>query len=280
VSAQSIRQRLKKRSDELGLEFQQALQYYAIERFLYRLSMTEWADQMIVKGATMLRVWQGVITRPTRDIDFLSRLEDTGTQIQTVVSDCLNVNVPEDGLHFKHQNFEESISIGGRYPGIRVKIRGDLHGAQFVITIDVGVGDATEPGPAWVDYPVLLHGPAPRILTYSPETAIAEKFEAIVNLGLANSRLKDYYDIWILATTDSVSPSELVEAVRATFQRRGAAIPAQPPVGLTSDFANQATTRRMWNAFKMKLRKSDVDVPDTLIQVIEVINQLLLPVYK
>jgi len=280
VSAQSIRQRLKNCADELGLEFQQALQYYAIERFLYRLSITEWADQMIVKGATMLRAWHGMIVRPTRDIDFLSRLRESEATIQQVVSDCLNASVPDDGVRFEHPNYEEPISIGGIYPGIRIKIRGDLYGARFVVAIDVGIGDATVPVPEWAEYPVLLQDPAPRILTYSPETVIAEKFEAIVKLGLVNSRLKDYYDLWMLAKFDSMSPHRLFEAVRATFHRRRTAIPAQPPVGLTSDFANQVTTQRMWKAFVMKLRKSDVDVPDTLMQVIDVINKLLVPVYK
>jgi len=279
VSAQSIRQRLKNRADELGLEFQQALQYYAIERFLYRLSTTEWSDQMIVKGATMLRVWDGAIARPTRDIDFLSRLKNPEEMIKKVVADCISADVPDDGLRLELQDFDELIAVEGRYPGMSVKIRGDLSGARFVIKIDVGIGDATEPNPGWVEYPVLLDSPIPKILSYSPETAIAEKFEVIVNLGLVNSRLKDYFDIWMMSNSVHMSPQILIDAVQATFGRRGTEIPNRPPAGLTSEFSNQPSSQRMWKTFTDRLATSGIDAPEHLQDVIDSINQLLSPVY-
>lgn len=280
MSAQSIRQRLKNRADELGMEFQQALQYYAIERFLYRLSTTEWSDQMIVKGATMLRVWDGAIARPTRDIDFLSRLKNPEETIKKVVADCVNAEVPDDGLRLELQDFDELVAVEGRYPGMSVKIKGDLSGARFVIKIDVGIGDATEPNPGWVEYPVLLDSPIPRILSYSPETAVAEKFEVIVNLGLVNSRLKDYYDIWMMANTLDISPQILVDAVRATFGRRGTELPNRPPTGLTSEFSTQQSSQRMWKAFRARLEASGIDAPENLQDVVDSINQLLDPIYN
>lgn len=279
MSAHSIRERLKNRADELGLEFQQALQYYAIERFLYRLSTTPWSDQMIVKGATLLRVWDGAIARPTRDIDFLSRLENTEQTIVQVVKDCITADVPDDGLRLDFKLTEELIATEGRYPGVRVKVSGDLDGARFVIKIDVGIGDATEPNPGWVKYPVLLDSPIPTILSYSPETAIAEKFEVIVTLGLVNSRLKDYYDMWMLAEAETISPEHLIDAVSATFGRRETIIPDRPPVGLTDEFCNQESTKRMWNSFHARLAQSGVRAPEKLQDVVNSINRLMQPVY-
>ena len=280
MTAHSIRQRLKNKADELGLEFQQILQYYAIERFLYRLSMTEWSGQLIVKGATMLRVWDGAVARPTRDIDFLSRISSAEVTLKDVISDCIEAEVFEDGLHWEQVDSAEPVTIAGRYPGQRLKIRGNLHGARFVLSIDVGLGDATEPEPGWVDYPVLLDNPAPRILTYAPETAIAEKFEAIVHLGLVNSRMKDYYDIWMLGRSAQISPSDLVAAVKATFARRNTPIPEEPPEGLAEAFQAQETSRQQWKAFAARLRESGISVPEELSEVIRSINALLMPVYE
>lgn len=280
MSAHSIRQRLKNRADELGLEFQQALQYYAIERFLYRLSLTAWADQLVVKGATMLRVWKGSIARPTRDIDFLGRLKNRETSVREVLTECLGAHVKDDGLRMELVEFSEEIAIDGEYPGVRSKIRGDLHGARFSIIVDVGIGDATEPDPAWVEYPVMLDGPAPRILAYAPETAVAEKFAAIVSLGLVNSRLKDYYDIWMLGEASSISPTVLLSAVRATFKRRGTAVPDKPPPGLTEEFWSQEATLRMWRAFVGRMTAANIEVPQDLQEVVQSINRLFQTVYE
>lgn len=280
MSAHSVRQRLNNKADELGLEFQQILQYYAIERFLYRLSMTAWVDQLIVKGATMLRVWDGAVARPTRDIDFLSRINKAEVTLKHVVSDCIEVEVPDDGLHWEGLDTAEPVTIAGRYPGQRIKLRGHLHGARFVVSIDVGLGDATQPEPGWVEYPALLDNQAPRILAYAPETAIAEKFEAIVHLGLVNSRMKDYYDIWMLGQSVQISPLDLVTAVKATFARRNTSIPEEPPEGLREAFHTQETTRQQWHAFAARLRESDISVPEDLGEVIRSINALLRPVYE
>lgn len=242
--------------------------------------MTEWSDQLIVKGATMLRVWDGAVARPTRDIDFLSRLDDSQAKLEGVIIDCIEADVPEDGLQWERHDAKEPVTIAGRYPGQRIKLRGHLHGAKFVVAIDVGLGDATEPKPGWVEYPVLLDNPAPRILTYAPETAIAEKYEAIVHLGLVNSRMKDYYDIWMLGRSVQISRSDLVAAVRATFKRRNTPIPQEPPEGLTEAFYGQEITRQQWKSFAARLRQSDIPVPGELSDVVDSINSLLLPVFE
>jgi predicted nucleotidyltransferase component of viral defense system len=280
VSAHSVRERLKNRADELGLEFQQALQYYAIERFLYRLSTTEWSERMIVKGATMLRAWGGAIARPTRDIDFLGKVNDIATSLETILQQCINVTVPDDGLEFEMISVDGQITLDERYPGIRAKVNGNLAGARFVIRIDVGIGDAAEPQPGWVEYPVLLDGPPPRILAYQPETSIAEKLESIVNLGLVNSRLKDYFDIWMLLNSASISESNMCSALVATFDRRGTTIPSRPPVGLTTEFTGQQTSGNQWKTFRARLEESGIEAPESLDKLVADINSRLEPILK
>jgi hypothetical protein len=276
VNAAGIRSCLLRRAHELGLEFQQALVYYGIEGFLGRLAKSEFASRLIVKGATMLTVWDGAIARPTRDIDFLGRIE--AEAVEEVVRACLKIEVPEDGLVFEDYVATAQIIVDGRYPGISIKTRGHLDGAKFVLRLDVGVDDATVPEPEWVDYPTLLDGPRPRILTYHPATAVAEKFEAVVSLGLANSRMKDFYDLWMLATSLSFARDSLRGSIKATFERRGTPLPSTTPPALTEEFYGQPSTAKMWNTFARRLESSNIRVPSKLSEVAEVIMMFIMPV--
>jgi len=222
VSAQTpieIRRRLKARAAELGLDFQQAVLYYAMERFLFRLSQTPWSDRLVVKGAVMLRVWDAPVARPTRDIDFLGRVDNSPEAIRSIVAECLAIQL-DDGLAFESEIHVVPITVEDRYPGVRVKVAGDLGGARFVLRLDVGIDDAVVPDPGWVDYPVLLDDEAPRILAYQPATAIAEKFQAMIEIGLANSRMKDYHDIWMLSRTLEFDGQDLADV---SAPRHGAA---------------------------------------------------------
>ena len=276
MKAGDVRRDLRRRAEALGLDFQQALQYYAIERFLFRLSQTALADKLIVKGAIMLRVWGGAITRPTRDIDFLGRIGNSAEVIRAAIKECLAVD-PEDGLAFEKTVAAEQIAIDSRYPGVRIKVRGNLDGARFVLRLDIGIDDAAVPEPGWVDYPTLLEGPAPRILAYHPATAVAEKFEAIVSLGMANSRLKDFYDLWSMATALDFDGAELRDALAATFARRGTALPTAIPAALTNDFTQQDAVTKMWNAFTKKLGTSQTATPN-LAEVAGMIIIFIMPV--
>jgi len=277
VTPTDVPRRLRRRADELGLDFQQALQYYAMERFLFRLSQTVWAGRLIVKGAAMLRVWDAAIARPTRDIDFLGRVVNTPEAVQGAVLECLAAEVPDDGLVFSQAIEAEQTMLDDRYPGVRVKIRGDLAGARFVLRLDIGISDAAVPDPAWVDYPVLLDGPAPRVLAYKPATAVAEKFEAMVSLGLANSRLKDFYDLWMLASTLTFDGEELVDALGATFTKRATLLPTQVPVSLTPEFIDQGPTRRMWQTLRARFATSGIEAPATLQETIDIIIIFIMP---
>lgn len=276
MSAADVRRSLRLRADEVGLDFQQALQYYAMERFLFRLSRSSWAERFIVKGAVMLRVWDAAVARPTRDIDFLGRIENTPDAVRAAVLECLAVETVDDGLVFEQDLDVTRAMVDDRYPGIRVKIRGDLAGARFTLRLDIGIDDAVIPAPGWVDYPPLLDMPAPRILAYAPATAVAEKFEAIVSLGLINSRLKDFYDIWMLASRLEFDGQDLADAVGATFRKRGTPIPAEPPVALTSEYVEQATTVRMWRTYRARLAVSGIEAPADLSDVVGLIRRFVM----
>lgn len=271
----SVRARLKNRADELGLEFNQALQYYAIERFLYRLSKTRWADLLVVKGAAMLRVWDGAVARPTRDIDFLARMDNSPEAVAAMVRECLSVE-SADGLEFSSVVGVEPITVEDRYPGARAIITGTLSGARISLQLDIGVGDSAVPEPGWVDYPTLLDMGSPRVLAYQPVTAVAEKLHAMISKGLLNSRVKDYYDIWMLASSMSLDGSDLCAGIAATFGQRGTTIPRDRPNELGNDYVQRPEAQAMWAAFIKRLGTTGAGAP-SLAEAVELIATFVMP---
>ncbi|PKQ29985.1 MAG: hypothetical protein CVT60_02550 [Actinobacteria bacterium HGW-Actinobacteria-10] len=179
----SVRARLLNEAKASRDSYDQVLQYFAIERFLYRLAQTEWADRLIVKGAIMLRAWGTPLGRPTRDIDFLGNIDNSPEAVERAVRECLAVEYPDDGLVFDQNVETGEINVMDRYPGVRVVVRGNLDGGTFKLQLDIGIGDAVVPDPEWVEYPTLLDLEAPRVFAYQPVTALAEKFETVVSRG-------------------------------------------------------------------------------------------------
>ncbi|MHB1342481.1 MAG: nucleotidyl transferase AbiEii/AbiGii toxin family protein [Coriobacteriia bacterium] len=272
----SVRARLRNKADEIGLDFNQVLQYYAMERFLYRLSKTKWADCLIVKGAAMLRVWDGAVARPTRDIDFLGRIENSPEAVAAMVRECLAVE-SADGVEFSADVSVEPITIEDRYPGVRALVETRLAGARMRLQLDIGVADIAVPEPGWVDYPALLDTDAPHILAYQPATAIAEKFETMISKGLLNSRLKDYYDIWMLSRSVFFAGGDLTDSVAATFERRGTGVPSSRPAVLSDDYAKRPERMTQWSAFVTRLGVSGIEAPDSLVDVVDDINVFIMP---
>jgi predicted nucleotidyltransferase component of viral defense system len=272
----SVRARLKNKAGEIGLDFNQVLQYYAMERFLYRLSKTKWADRLIVKGAAMLRVWDGAVARPTRDIDFLGRIENSPEAVAAMVRECLAVE-SADGVEFSADVAVEPITIEGRYPGVRALVATRLAGARMRLQLDIGVADIAVPGPGWVDYPTLLDMDVPHILAYQPATAIAEKFETMISKGLLNSRVKDYYDIWMLARSVFFAGGDLTESIAATFERRGTGVPSSRPAVLSGDYAKRPERMTQWAAFVTRLGVSGIEAPDSLVDVVDDIDMFIMP---
>jgi hypothetical protein len=271
----SVRARLLARAKQQGESFDQILVYFAIERFLFRLAQTPWGDRLVVKGATMLRAWGTPLGRPTRDIDFSGTLDNSPEAVVAVVGECLKVPYPADGLSFDDTVEATAINVMDRYPGVRAIVTGNLDGALFKLQLDIGIDNVVVPDPEWIDYPTLLDLEAPRILAYMPAAAIAEKFETMVNLGLANSRMKDFYDVWLLSRVHEFAGAELVSAFGATFAHRGTDIPENLPLALTPAFFDGTEARSRWTAF---ITRSRVEAPRELAEVCAAISLFVMPV--
>lgn len=255
------RVRLLRMAKERGEDFQLILLRYAHERLLYRLAASRHARAFVLKGAALFTVWTGHPHRATRDLDFLGFGEASEERLRAVFAEVAQVAVPDDGVSFDADQIEVSpIREGQEYGGVRVHLTAHIATAAIRLQVDVGFGDAITPGAIEVEFPPLLDFPAPRLRAYPRETVVAEKLHAMVNLGIANSRMKDFYDLLELSRLFEFDGRQLVRAIRATFERRGTAISDSIPVALTAAFANDKQKREQWRGF---VRKADVkDAPD------------------
>lgn len=251
--AASVRQRLLNRARKDQRPFSELLQYYAMERFLYRLSKSPHAERFILKGALMLRAWRSPEFRSTVDIDMLGRTSNEAVDIAAQIRDILAVKVTPDGLTFDPDSIQvERITEDADYEGIRIRFRGTLGSARVNMQVDIGFGDIVFPGPEESDLPTILDLPAPRLLCYSRESTIAEKFEAMVKLRELNSRMKDFYDIWLLSRQFDFEGEKLAKAIRLTFDHRGTTLPNEV-VAFTNGFIE--AKHAQWKAFTKKLRQ-------------------------
>ncbi len=270
----SIRQRLLNRAKSDRRPFNELLQYYAMERFLYRLSQSAHAHRFILKGALMLRVWRAPELRPTMDIDMLGRTSNEEADIIAQIRDILAVDVEADGLAFDPDSIQaERITEDSDYKGIRIRFLVALGSARIHMQIDIGFGDVVYPEPEESELPTILNSPAPRLLCYSRESTIAEKFEAMIKLGVLNSRMKDFYDIWLLSRQFDFDGAKLVEAVGLTFERRGTALPAEIEA-FTEPFI--VAKRTQWAAFRKKLGQDHV--PASFGEIVAQVDRFLSPI--
>ena len=276
--AASIRQHLLNKARETGRPFNEMLQYFAIERFLYRLARSPHAGKFILKGAVMLAAWQAPISRPTMDIDLLGVTNNSIDAMVAVTQEICTQVVEPDGLHFEPESVEgERIVEDADYEGVRVRFRGSLGTARITMQLDIGFGDVVVPQPATVEYPTILPLPAPRLRGYSRESAIAEKFEAMVKLGMLNSRMKDFFDVWLLARQFDFDGRTLAMAITQTFATRRTVIPAGP-IALTDAFAADISKQTQWQSF---IRRSRLQrAPDTLADVVTALAVFLGPIAK
>ena len=270
----SVRQRLLDRAKSDQRPFNELLQYYAMERFLYRLSQSDHADRFILKGALMLRVWRSPELRPTMDIDMLGLASNEEADIVIQIRDILTVDVEADGLAFDLDTLQtERIIEGADYEGIRIRFIGTLGAARINLQIDIGFGDVVYPGPEESDLPTMLDSPVPRLLCYSRESSISEKLEAMVKLGELNSRMKDFYDIWLLSKHFAFDGANLAEAIRMTFERRGTKLPIQ-----VEAFAEPfiEAKQAQWAAFWKRLQQDHV--PASFGEVTASVDRFLSPI--
>jgi predicted nucleotidyltransferase component of viral defense system len=275
--AASVRQRLANLARQQREDFQLVLTRYALERLLYRVSQSRHRDVFVLKGAMLFQLWANQPHRPTRDLDLLGRGEDSLPRFMKIFAEICDLPVMDDGLAFLSQSVEgERIKEDQEYEGLRMRISCRLENARIPIQIDIGFGDVVTPAAAEVTYPVLLDFPPPVLPAYSRESVVAEKFHAMVVLGIANSRMKDFYDLWILARQFDFQGPLLCDAIQATFERRRTPIPARAPLALSPDFALDPQKLLQWRAFlaKGKLDASGV----ALNEVVETLREFLVPV--
>jgi predicted nucleotidyltransferase component of viral defense system len=274
--AASVRARLANLARESGRPFQEVLQYYGLERFLYRLSQTQHRDRFVLKGALMLRVWDTPESRPTRDIDLLGHLDGEVATLEAVARDICSADVADDGLRFDGETISgERIKEDADYQGVRIKLTGFLGNARIPVQLDVAFGDVMHPSVDERDYPTILAFPAPNLRTYPRESVVAEKFQAMVYLGTLNSRMKDFYDIWLLARQFDFVGADLAAAIEKTFRNRKTAMETNP-VALTEEFTQAERPQRQWQAF---LKRSNLDsAPSHLDELREPLRDFLLTV--
>lgn len=270
----SVRARLLARARAEKADYQILLTRYALERLLYRLSVSTHRDRFILKGALLFVTWLHDPFRPTRDLDLLGYgVNDAETMADTFKAIC-STQVADDGVNFDVEGLTaEPIREDMEYGGVRVQTYAVIDGARIPIQVDIGFGDIITPGPVEIAYPVLLDSPAPHIRAYPVVTVVAEKFNAIVVLGIANSRLKDFYDLWLISSTFELDGAELSAAVQRTFERRETPMPADVPIGLTRFYAEEWDVR--WKAF---LKREHMNAaPGDLNQVLEDLRRFLVP---
>lgn len=252
--AASVRQRLLNLSQKRGEEFHSLLVRYANERLIYRLAASPHVDDFILKGAMLLYAWSPYPFRATRDVDLLGCGLITAELLADVFRSVCAAEVADDGLAFQ----ANSVRVGlirqeDEYGGFRVKLQARLTSARIDLQVDVGVGDAVT-RPSLIDYPTLLDFPAPRLRAYSREASIAEKFHAMVDHGLENSRMKDFFDVWALSREFAFEGTALAAAIASTFDRRGTAIPEGTAAAFTPQFASDQTKVKQWKAFLVRSR--------------------------
>jgi hypothetical protein len=275
---ESIRQKLTNQSRETGRPLYELLQYFVAERFLYRLGNSPHADSFVLKGAMMLRVWDISLARPTKDIDLLGpRALKSDTDLKAAMQHAMQIEVVPDGLRFDALSVRvASIRLHRGYQGKRVTFHAFLGVARVNLQLDIVFDDFVSAAPVNITFPTLLDLAPPKLRGYRPETTIAEKFHAMYELGLASSRMKDFYDISVLAGNRQFKGAELATAIRTTFAQFKTALTAEPPTPLTPRFFESETKTRQWQAFLRRMRLTGA-APE-LHTVVGHIDRFLMPV--
>lgn len=276
--AASVKARLQNEAARRGEDFNLLLLRYGIERLLFRLSQSAYAGRFLLKGAMLFVVWDGETHRPTRDLDLLGFGPSEKEDLQKVFQDVAALPVVDDGLVFEPESVRaEEIREDNAHGGVRVRLMAKLGPAEVPVQIDVGVGDAVTPAPETASFPTLLDFPAPLVRTYPVYTVVAEKFEAMAKLGIANTRMKDFHDVWFLMRRFQLDGPTLRRAIEATFARRQTSLPAWPDP-LSDALANDATKQTQWAAF---IRRNGLTgLPGQFAEVVATIREHIGPVLR
>ncbi len=265
----SVRQRLLNSARAEGRPFQELLQYFAMERFLYRLAKSAFVDQFVLKGALLLTAWKAPVTRPTMDIDLAGRISNELAHVHSVIAELCQLVTDPDGVEFDPASVEvERILEDAEYEGVRARFHGTLDKARIPMQLDIGFDDVIVPKPFEVEYPAMLEFPPPVLLAYPKETVVAEKLEALTALGTLNSRIKDYYDVALLARLYPFDGALLADAIHSTFRHRRTSVEAKP-IGLSEAFTSDPARAAQWRAF---VRRSRLDAGWQLEKIVQQVN--------
>jgi hypothetical protein len=277
--AQSIKDRLMRRVRAERLSFNQVFTLFALERLLYRVGASPYSRQFVLKGGLMMRASGAPLARPTRDADLEGFIDSDPRAIERVFQDIARIPCPEDGVTFHPEGVTvDAIQLDTEYGGVRVTVPGSFGTARFSVQVDIGFGDAITPGPIHVSYPTWLdHLPGPQLFGYPLETTIAEKYETLFRRREANSRAKDWYDLWMLASTRPFEGPLLQAAIANTFQQRLRPFEERPD-DLYRAIAETPSRIANWNAFKRTLPHGSA--PDDLLQLLLVIGAFLDPIMQ
>jgi predicted nucleotidyltransferase component of viral defense system len=272
--AQSVQVRLARYAREIGVDPNLVLTRYGVERFLYRLSRSPYAEQFVLKGALLLLVWLGETLRPTRDADLLGFGELSDDALNSIFREVCAIEVEPDAVTLLPDTVEvRAIREEDAYGGRRVTLQARLGPARIRVQVDIGIGDAVVPGPQWLEYPSLRDLPRPRLRAYPREVVVAEKLHAVVLLGMRNSRMKDYFDVHALLREGSVDPRQLASAIASTFERRRTDVPEGLPVGLSDAFSDDAGHQTRWLAFLDKNRLQGPSLADVVREIRDGLGQ-------
>jgi hypothetical protein len=272
----SVRQRLLNHGKTTGKPFAEVLQYYAMERFLYRLSVSPHAEKFLLKGALLLTAWHAPISRPTMDIDLLGRTDNGIDFIVALMREVAEFSVADDGILFDPASFSGSaIREDADYAGVRTVFTGSVDAARVHMQIDIGFGDVVTPGPELLSYPTILDFPPPVLSGYSRETVMAEKLQALTQLRMSNTRMKDYFDLWLLSRQPELNKITLRKAIQRTFENRKMDVEVDP-IGLSATFGTDPAKQVQWIAF---LKRSAItEAPTSLAELVEVLRVFFAPI--
>jgi predicted nucleotidyltransferase component of viral defense system len=274
--AASVRAKLLNIARASGEDFTYVLTRYALERLLARLARSPHRESFVLKGAMLFRVWSPQVHRPTKDLDLLGSGASDLDRLSRIFAEVCGIADEDDGVAFDPKGVRaERIKEDAEYEGVRVKVGANVGGARLELQIDIGFGDAVTPGVVEVEFPALLAADGLHVRAYPRETVVAEKVHAMVHLGIANSRMKDFFDLAFLAQSFSFEGAVLVAAMRATFERRGTPLPVERPLALTATFATDPSKMTQWKAFVTRGRLATA--PATLANAVEIIEAFVWP---
>ncbi|MBA3239152.1 MAG: nucleotidyl transferase AbiEii/AbiGii toxin family protein [Parachlamydiaceae bacterium] len=255
---------------------QEVLRYYAMERFLYRLSTSKHKDSFFLKGGLMLMVWDPATHRATVDIDLLAKANNSIENISRILKEICSQPVLQDGIEFEPTNLVLVESqIETEYTGLSARFSASLHTAKLPLRLDIGFSDKIYPKPAKLDYPTLLEFPSPELQGYTPETMIAEKLDAMVKLGLANSRMKDFYDVWTMVNQFQIKPEKIAPVIRDVFQNRKTVV-KEVPKAFSEVFYNASKTMERWDSFLKGIGHDPIPLEKVILEIKDFFLPLLL----